>query len=121
MDGFLDIYKKKNSQIFGCPSEKVSKNTVYMENTFFIYISNSIPAAVKTMVIIAVVRTTLQVIQENEPAIALIVLFIHVASSLLKKKPFQGFDTKVSPKVLRPTVHPSHNFILHVESLSMNY
>lgn len=88
MDGFLDIYKKKNSQIFSCPSEKISKNTVYMENTFFIYISNSIPAAVKTMVIIAVVRTTLQVIQENEPAIALIVLFIHVASSLLKKNLF---------------------------------
>lgn len=40
---------------------------------------------------------------------------------IIKKKPFLGFDTKVSPKVLRPTVHPSHNFILHVESLSMNY
>lgn len=65
-----------------------------MENTFFIYISNSIPAAVKTMVIIAVVKTTLQVIQENEPAIALTVLFIHVVSSLLKKNLFKDLILK---------------------------
>lgn len=48
-----------------------------MENNFFNYISNNNPAAVKTMIVIAVVKTKLQVIQENKPSIALIVLFIH--------------------------------------------
>lgn len=48
-----------------------------MENNFLNYISNNNPAAVKTMIVIAVVKTKLQVIQENKPSIALIVLFVH--------------------------------------------
>lgn len=80
MDGFMDILKqKKPAQIFGWTFEKVSQHTVNMENDLLIYISNNNPAAVKTtcMFVIAVVKTKLQVIQENKPSIALIVLFIH--------------------------------------------
>lgn len=65
--------KKKPAQIFGWTFEKVSQHTVNMENDLLIYISNNNPAAVKT--VIAVVKTKLQVIQENKPSIALIVLF----------------------------------------------
>lgn len=69
-----------------------------MENNFFNYISNNNPAAVKTMIVIAVVKTKLQVIQENKQSIALIVLFIHffktnvyvTSSSLKKKTPLLG-------------------------------
>lgn len=39
-----------------------------MENNFLNYISNNNPAAVKTMIVIAVVKTKLQVIQENKPS-----------------------------------------------------
>lgn len=46
-----------------------------MENNFLNYISNNNPAAVKTMIVIAVVKTKLQVIQENKPSIALIIHF----------------------------------------------
>lgn len=53
----------------------MSQHTVNMENDLLIYISNNNPAAVKT--VIAVVKTKLQVIQENKPSIALIVLFMH--------------------------------------------
>lgn len=77
----MDILKQqKNPQIFGWTFEKVSQHTVNMENDLLIYISNNNPAAVKTMIVIAVVKTKLQVIQENKPSIALIaliVLFIH--------------------------------------------
>lgn len=69
--------KKKPTQIFGWTFEKVLQHTVNMENDLLIYISNNNPAAVKTMIVIAVVKTKLQVIQENKPSIALIVLFIH--------------------------------------------
>lgn len=55
----------------------MSQHTVNMENNFLNYISNNNPAAVKTMIVIAVVKTKLQVIQGNKPSIALIVLFIH--------------------------------------------
>lgn len=68
---------KKTPQIFGWTFEKVLQHTVNMENDLLIYISNNNPAAVKTMIVIAVVKTKLQVIQENKPSIALIVLFIH--------------------------------------------
>lgn len=78
MDGFMDILKQqKNPQIFGWTFEKVSQHTDNMENNLLIYISNNNSAAVKTMIVIAVVKTKLQVIQENKPSIALIVLFIH--------------------------------------------
>lgn len=68
---------KKPAQIFGWTFEKVLQHTDNMENDLLIYISNNNPAAVKTMIVIAVVKTKLQVIQENKPSIALIVLFIH--------------------------------------------
>lgn len=74
----MDILKQqKNPQIFGWTFEKVSQHTDNMENNLLIYISNNNSAAVKTMIVIAVVKTKLQVIQENKPSIALIVLFIH--------------------------------------------
>lgn len=97
----MDILKQqKNPQIFGWTFEKVLQHTDNMENDLLIYISNNNPAAVKTMIVIAVVKTKLQVIQENKPSIALIVLFIHffltnvyVTSSSFKKNPtFWGFQ-----------------------------
>lgn len=75
---FHGHFETKNPpQIFGWTFEKVSQHTDNMENDLLIYISNNNPAAVKTMIVIALVKTKLQVIQENKPSIALIVLFIH--------------------------------------------